>query len=126
MAAAAVAAFGIYAISANADVRPMIVGGTSAPSGWGFVAFVENSAVGFRCSGTVVAPELVLTAGHYAASELTSVPYSPSGYMIYTGNVDWQDGTPSAVSQVIPYPGFTPVTTPTAATSPMATRRCSY
>ncbi len=80
------------------------------------MAFVENTSVGFRCSGTVVAPDLVLTAGHCAASETTGVAYGPSGYTVYTGNVDWQLGTASAVSQVIPYPGFTPVTTPNGST----------
>jgi secreted trypsin-like serine protease len=92
-------------------LRPLIIGGTTATSGWGFMAYVQNAENGFFCSGTVVAPELVLTAGHCGADETTGVPYDPSGYTIYTGNVEWPLGTQSAVSQVIPYPGFTPITT---------------
>jgi secreted trypsin-like serine protease len=99
------------AAAAAATQAPLIIGGSGAASGWGFMAFVQNNEHDFLCSGTVVAPELVLTAGHCAADEITAAPYAPSGYTVYTGNVEWPLGTQSAVSQVIVYPGFTPVTT---------------
>ena len=89
---------------------PSIVGGSSAASGWGFMAYVTNTEVGFSCSGTVVAPRLVLTAGHCAADETTGVPYAPSGYTLWIGSPDWELGARSAVSRVIIDPAFTPST----------------
>ena len=44
---------------------------------------------GGQCSGTVVAPNLVLTAGHCAEDMQTGVVNEASGYRVTTGNVDW-------------------------------------
>ncbi len=75
-----------------------------------FVAYVDpNGAFVLTCSGTVVASNLVLTAGHCGASASTGVPYDPSGYAVSTGSLDWTDTTTrqlSGVSRVIVYPGF--------------------
>jgi secreted trypsin-like serine protease len=90
---------------------PSIVGGSSAISGWGFTAYVTNTELGFSCSGTVVAPRLVLTAGHCAADETTGVPYAPSGYTLWIGNPDWESGARTTVSRVIVDPAFSPITT---------------
>jgi hypothetical protein len=60
---------------------------------------------GGQCSGTVAAPNLVLTAGHCAENLETGVPNEASGYRVVTGDVDW-DAPPtqrqvSGVTRVI-------------------------
>jgi len=55
----------------SVPVRPSIVGGSPAPTGsfpWlAFVADVSNGAANM-CSGTVVSPNVILTAGHSRGS----------------------------------------------------------
>lgn len=62
-----------------------------------------------QCSGTVVAPRLVLTAGHCAEDVETGTINEPAGYRAVTGNVDWADEADRQVlnvSRVVVYPGF--------------------
>jgi hypothetical protein len=58
-----------------------------------------------QCSGTVVAPNLVLTAAHCAENMQTGVLNEASGYQVVTGNVDWDAPTTerqvSGVARVI-------------------------
>jgi trypsin len=96
--------------------RPKIIGGYGGEqSDWGFMAFVAYfDASGnpeFVCSGTVIAPNVVLTAGHCTVDEGTDVPLDPSGYVIVTNSVDWTNTSQrqlSAVSRVIVNPGYDP------------------
>lgn len=85
--------------------RPRIIGGSGAAAGeWGFMAFIAYfDASGnpeFVCSGTVVAPNVVLTAGHCAVDETTGAPLDPTGYAVVTGTLDWTTATQSQVSPV--------------------------
>ena len=63
-----------------------------------------------QCSGTVVAPNLVLTAGHCAENVQTRAPDEPSGYQVVTSNVNWAvpetERQVSGVTRVIPCPCF--------------------
>jgi secreted trypsin-like serine protease len=70
----------------------------------------EGAAEGFECSGTVVAPRLVLTAGHCAVAESGRV-LDPSRYHVVTGLADLGQLTPehvSAVAQVLVDPSYEP------------------
>ena len=60
------------------------------------------------CSGTVVSPRLVLTAGHCAANLLTGASNSASGYLVLTGAVSDTDpaGQVAHVMGVLVYEGF--------------------
>ncbi len=96
----------------NAPKLRAIVGGSPAPAGalpW--LAYIQN-AVGsqvFGCTGTVVAPNLILTAGHCAENITTGSVYPPGGYTVVTGSLDLTNTGArklSGVSQVIVYPGF--------------------
>jgi trypsin len=78
-----------------------VIGGRSAePGTFPWMAYVldfRGSEVG-QCSGTVVAPDLVLTAAHCAENTQTGVVNEASGYQVTTGNVDW--AAPEAQRQV--------------------------
>jgi len=99
-------------------VRPQrahaaVIGGQPAdPDTFPWMAYildVRGEEVG-QCSGTVLAPNLVLTAGHCAENMQTGVVNEAAGYRVTTGNVDWAAPGPerqvSAVVRVIPCPCF--------------------
>jgi secreted trypsin-like serine protease len=74
-----------------------------------YVLDFRGNEVG-QCSGTVVAPNLILTAGHCAEDMQTGVVNEASGYQVTTGNVDWAapetEKQVSGVTRVIPCPCF--------------------
>ena len=88
-----------------------IIGGTTAHSGifpsLAYVIDIQGSYA-YQCSGTVVAPNLVLTAGHCVENTKTGARFKPSGYRIVTGAVDplAAGATVSRVLGVIVYPHF--------------------
>src|SRR5579871_2205345 len=98
--------------SALAPSHPDIVGGAPAPAGtFPWLAFVvddEGSQYGL-CSGTVVAPNVVLTAAHCVLDATTGAIDPAANFAVVTGSLDWTDEAArqtSAVSQVLLYPGF--------------------
>jgi hypothetical protein len=88
-----------------------VIGGQPAePGTFPWMAYVldfRGDEVG-QCSGTVLAPNLVLTAGHCAEDMQTGVVNEASGYRVLTGNVDWAapetEKQLSDVVRVIPCP----------------------
>jgi secreted trypsin-like serine protease len=68
-----------------------VIGGQPATPGtfpWmAYVLDVRGRELG-QCTGTVVAANLVLTAGHCAENEQTGVVNEASGYRVLTGNVN--------------------------------------
>ena len=90
-----------------------VIGGQPAEPGtfpWmAYVLDVRGNEVG-QCSGTVVAPNLILTAGHCAEDMQTGVVNEASGFRVVTGNVDWAapetEKQVSGVTRVIPCPCF--------------------
>ena len=127
-------------------VLPKIIGGSNAAQGtYGFMAFVayfdRAGNLAFTCTGTVIAPNVVLTAGHCAVDETTGAPLDPAGFAVVTGSVDWTNTTLRQVipvSQAIVNPAYDPVTdtsdaallvlsTPTSAPAiPLATTGDAY
>lgn len=111
------AAFVPVALGATGTVRigpsahASIIGGASAQDGtfpWlAYVVDVRGRYV-YQCTGTVVAPSLILTAGHCAENMMTGVVNSPAGYRVVTGSVDPMTPTASVstVLGVIVYPGL--------------------
>ncbi len=97
--------------------RPLILGGLpAAPGTFGMMAFVayEDPGTGDLsvCSGTVVSPQLVLTAGHCALDEATGIADQAAGYAVVTGSLDWTSPgrQVSAVSRTIIDPAYNPAT----------------
>jgi secreted trypsin-like serine protease len=100
-----------------ADGRPAsfahesIIGGTVAQVGaFPSLAYIVDfqGQFAYQCTGTVIAPSLILTAGHCAENMQTGVANSPSGYRVVTGAIDpLLPGEPvSTVLGVIVYPGL--------------------
>jgi secreted trypsin-like serine protease len=89
--------------------RAAIVGGTPARGG-AFVSVAEVfdvlGAVTEECTGTVVSPSLILTAGHCVESIETGTVHRASGFSVVTGGVDGVESQVSAVSGAIVYEGF--------------------
>jgi len=90
-----------------------IVGGTAAATEeWPWAAFIlaiDKKDEGFSCSGTVVAPNVILTAGHCVEDIVTGERTPPAEYTVVTASRDIRDSTVRQVSKVaraIPYPGF--------------------
>jgi len=85
-----------------------VIGGQSAvPGTFPWMAYIldfRGDEVG-QCSGTVIAPNLVLTAAHCAENLQSGVVNEASGYRVTTGNLDWAapqaDVQVSSVSRVI-------------------------
>lgn len=91
--------------------RTAIIGGAPAQAGmFPSLAYVVDfqGTVAYQCTGTVIAPSLVLTAGHCAENMQTGAPFSPSGYRVVIGAVEpLLPGLPvSTVLGVIVYPGL--------------------
>ncbi|MGA3360405.1 MAG: trypsin-like serine protease [Solirubrobacteraceae bacterium] len=93
-----------------------IVGGAPAASGtfpWlALVEYNEGNGEAQYCTGSVVASNVVLTAGHCVANIDTGVTLPASNFTVFTGNVDWTapGEQSSAVTTVLAYPGYVPST----------------
>ncbi len=95
----------------GARARASIIGGTEAENGtFPWLAYIiDEHGEGFaQCTGTVIATNVILTAGHCAEDAETGVINEPSGYGVVTGNVEWTSSARqvSGVSKVIIYPGY--------------------
>lgn len=94
--------------AALARAHAAVVGGAAAEPGtfpWmADVLDVRGEEVG-QCSGTVLAPELILTAGHCAENPQSGAVNEASGYRVVTGNLNWAapegEKQVSGVSRVI-------------------------
>jgi len=97
------------AASGQPTAGASVVGGTLAtPGQYPWMAFVidfQEDAV-IACSGTVIAPRVILTADHCVFNEERTGLNEASGYRVVTGVTNWTDpaGQVSEVSQLIPYP----------------------
>ena len=101
----------VLALTAPAPPATAIIGGTTAQTGtFPSLAYVVDfqGQLAYQCTGTVIAPSLVLTAGHCAENMQTGVPFSQSGFRVVTGAIDpLQPGDlVSTVLGVIVYPGL--------------------
>ncbi|MFZ2112906.1 MAG: serine protease [Solirubrobacteraceae bacterium] len=101
----------VLAATALAPPATAIIGGATAQTGtFPSLAYVVDfqGQFAYQCTGTVIAPSLVLTAAHCAENMQTGTPFSASGFRVVTGALDpLQAGEPvSTVLGVILYPGL--------------------
>jgi secreted trypsin-like serine protease len=89
---------------ASGDASASIIGGTTALSEeWPWAAFiiaVDAKGEGFSCTGTVISPRLVLTAGHCVEDIITGEKTPVAQYVVVTGSSDIRDSTVRQVSKV--------------------------
>jgi V8-like Glu-specific endopeptidase len=83
-------------------VIPAIIGGTADTADASVVAIVTAADAGTPelCSGTVIAPRVVLTAGHCALNQ------APGDLTVRVGANVLAPDREVGVAQVVPYPGF--------------------
>ncbi len=101
------------ASASGGGAQASIVGGTTASNEeWPWAAFIlaaDKKGEGFSCSGSVIAPNLVLTAGHCVEDIVTGRKTPLPEYAVVTGSSDVRNATLRQVSKVkrtILYPGF--------------------
>ena len=71
----------------------------------------EDAIEPYACTGTVVAPRVILTAGHCVEDIESGTIAPPEGFAVATGVADVRQATKtnvSLVSQALVYPGFKP------------------
>jgi secreted trypsin-like serine protease len=90
--------------SASGGAQASIVGGSTASSEeWPWAAFilaVDKKGEGFSCSGSVIAPNLVLTAGHCVEDIVTGRKTPLPEYVVVTGSSHVRDGSLRQISKV--------------------------
>jgi secreted trypsin-like serine protease len=68
-----------------------VIGGVPAqPGAFPSLAYIVDfqGKIAYQCTGTVIAPSLVLTAGHCAENMQTGATYGASGYRVVIGAVE--------------------------------------
>ncbi|HEY1853853.1 MAG TPA: serine protease [Solirubrobacterales bacterium] len=95
----------------SAPASASIIGGQAAPAGHDpWLAFIEHvgESGAYTCTGSVIAPRLVLTAGHCILTEGGGLA-TASGYTISTGSNDVLTATQvSHVTQRLLFPAYVP------------------
>jgi len=99
--------------ASGGGAQASIVGGTTASSEeWPWAAYIiafDKKGEGFSCSGTVIAPKLILTAAHCVEDIVTGKKTPLPEYLVVTGSNDVRDRFHRRISKVrraIVYPDF--------------------
>jgi secreted trypsin-like serine protease len=95
--------------NAKSKSPPAVIGAVATRQAiFSFLAYIvdrRSREVG-QCTGTVVAPTLILTAGHCVENVQTHIPNASSGFLVVIERANHKPSL-SEVSRVVVYPGFT-------------------
>jgi len=89
----------------DGNLRPLDTGVVAGR--WAAVGRIDLGSKGF-CSGTLIAPDVVLTAAHCLYDKATGEPYRPADLTFLAG---WRDGRAEAQREgamILPHPEFRP------------------
>lgn len=92
-------------LAGDGNLRPLDTGVVAGR--WAAVGRINLGSNGF-CSGTLIAPDVVLTAAHCLYDKATGQPYPPSDLTFLAG---WRDGEAEAsreVAMILPHPDYRP------------------
>lgn len=93
------------ALGWDGNLRPLETGVVAGR--WAAVGRIDLGSRGF-CSGTLIAPDVVLTAAHCLFDKATGEPYRASELTFLAG---WRDGRAEANragAMILPHPGYRP------------------
>lgn len=93
------------AFAGDGNLRPLDTGVVAGR--WAAVGRIDFGSDGF-CSGTLILPDVVLTAAHCLFDPATGEPFHPSDLTFLAG---WRDGRAEAhrdVAMVLPHPDYRP------------------
>jgi Trypsin len=102
--------------SAASAPAPYVIGGTQVPAGgYPYVAYIRADTGGntyATCTGSVIAPTIILTAAHCAFNLTTGAALSASAFSVVTGqtNVPTIPAPPPNVTAVHVYPYYNAAT----------------
>lgn len=92
-------------LAGDGNLRPLETGVVAGR--WAAVGRIDLESKGF-CTGTLIAPDVVLTAAHCLYDRATGEPYRPSDLKFLAG---WRDGRAEANREgamVLPHPDYLP------------------
>lgn len=97
--------------SAGAPARASVIGGREALAGqfpWMAFIVVSEGQELLTCSGSVIAPRIVLTAAHCVVNEQSGALREAASFRVVTGVVNWTspERQVSAVTRLVAYPKF--------------------
>jgi secreted trypsin-like serine protease len=99
------------ALALPAGVAQAVVGGaTATPGSWPWLAFIADTQNDTACTGTVISPMIVLTAGHCVEDITSGTLQGPSAFEVVTGRLDWSSasgGQVLAVQRAVVDPSYT-------------------
>lgn len=93
------------AFAGDGNLRPLDTGVVAGR--WAAVGRIDLGSRGF-CSGTLIAPDVVLTAAHCLYDKATGEPFRPADLTFLAG---WRDGRAAAARNgvmILPHPGYRP------------------
>ncbi len=109
--------------------NPIINGSPDTSAAHQAVVYIQvalNQYQGFACTGTLIAPQIVLTAGHCVCGEGNATQLSPDKFVVMFGDVAQQGNPVRGVAEVKKHPNYNPNWNYGAPKNDIALLRLSY